>query len=820
MKLKIPKILEGDSLIEVLLAMVIFSASAVATVGAMNYSLFSAQGSLEISMARNEIDAQAEALRFIHDAYAGTLVNTTSVNLTSNYKDIWNAISSSANSNKNDGAPIDPYQSPTVCSQIYDEGVLSTYHAFALDTRNLANATSVSFIGADKTRDDGGAPYLQEASTFPRLVYGTTADGETDLINNNPSNSLYSVEGIWIYGIPSSTTIDDGRGGSQPEFFDFYINTCWYPQGQQHASTITTTIRLYDPRGSEATHIEVPVIYRNVTFRVTEEEGRYYKGNIGYTIDGDEYSVVSEEKCEDDELSTCAITVKVTKGSRAEEIFPNAKIASSFNSLTVTPTGINYRYNGSEITTVFDHYGSIPEYINDNIEIEVYFAGCKIKHICYDDQGADGGSMADQSASPGATVTLHPSNFWKDDYGFAGWTTQPNGRGDRYGPMQDFTMPEDGRGVRLYANWIKSAGTFQGGSSCSDGVTALTDTRDGNTYAVAKLKDGNCWMIENLRLDHNGIDNEGGSLAQGYGTADIRLFFRTETRPAFKGLPNIDPSDVEYFRFDLLNDIVNFLGDLDRRLTDENFSALTRGLVKYRRENTNSTSSNTGDGRWGNVYSFGNYYNFNAATADFVHDTKGAGVSVTNTSICPKGWRLPVQTLDKSYKDIWLPIPIYDIKFPFNRIDSIQVQNGYKRSDESTDDFQTLLNGLNNTIRGDTVINNSTLLRAYPNNFIYSGEGAGTSIDNRGTKGFYWTSTMLKVDVLKVMVANRLEISESATKTLEYTISAKEIIDDLAKDALRFNYDGITEKIAEAIDGSLERFDNQDHGYSIRCIKK
>ena len=28
----------------------------------------------------------------------------------------------------------------------------------------------------------------------------------------------------------------------------------------------------------------------------------------------------------------------------------------------------------------------------------------------------------------------------------------------------------------------------------------LTDTRDGNTYYVAKLKDGKCWMSQNLRL--------------------------------------------------------------------------------------------------------------------------------------------------------------------------------------------------------------------------------------------------------------------------------------------------------------------------------
>ena len=38
-------------------------------------------------------------------------------------------------------------------------------------------------------------------------------------------------------------------------------------------------------------------------------------------------------------------------------------------------------------------------------------------------------------------------------------------------------------------------------AASADGETAtLTDTRDNNTYTVAKLPDGNCWMTQNLRL--------------------------------------------------------------------------------------------------------------------------------------------------------------------------------------------------------------------------------------------------------------------------------------------------------------------------------
>ena len=35
----------------------------------------------------------------------------------------------------------------------------------------------------------------------------------------------------------------------------------------------------------------------------------------------------------------------------------------------------------------------------------------------------------------------------------------------------------------------------------------LTDSRDGNTYKVRKLADGQCWMIQNLRLGDSKLSN-------------------------------------------------------------------------------------------------------------------------------------------------------------------------------------------------------------------------------------------------------------------------------------------------------------------------
>lgn len=63
------------------------------------------------------------------------------------------------------------------------------------------------------------------------------------------------------------------------------------------------------------------------------------------------------------------------------------------------------------------------------------------------------------------------------------------------------------------------------GTANLSSVSALTDQRDDQTYAIAKLADGNCWMIENLRLDTEatrGATNE--ALAQGYGILPVHQF--------------------------------------------------------------------------------------------------------------------------------------------------------------------------------------------------------------------------------------------------------------------------------------------------------
>ena len=150
--------------------------------------------------------------------------------------------------------------------------------------------------------------------------------------------------------------------------------------------------------------------------------------------------------------------------------------------------------------------------------------------ICYYANSSSAeGTMGCQTVSTTATsAKLFASNFSRTGYGFAGWSDKfdyaTNPDAHFYGPNEtiSFTAGQytgDNPGLSLYAVWVKSEGNFQdanktasvcnnltqasapgSGTANLSSISALTDTRDNQTYAIAKLADGNCWMIENLRL--------------------------------------------------------------------------------------------------------------------------------------------------------------------------------------------------------------------------------------------------------------------------------------------------------------------------------
>ena len=241
--------LKGDTLIEVTLAIGIFSMVAVVVVAVVNSSASSAQTALEITLAREEVDAQAEALRFIHSAYISTNGGGAASNGEGKYAEIWEDITKNAKDKTNFSEDILKYN-PSTCDELYNVGKLADQGAFIINTKGLNNKNASDII-IRATEENGK---FNKASTYPRIIYSNPYNNLlfTDEKESNNTNSIERVEGIYVIAVKdidgTNIVADDSLNSkSQAAYYDFYIRTCWYGPGADHPSTISTVIRLYNP---------------------------------------------------------------------------------------------------------------------------------------------------------------------------------------------------------------------------------------------------------------------------------------------------------------------------------------------------------------------------------------------------------------------------------------------------------------------------------------------------------------------------------------------------------------------------------------------
>lgn len=408
-------------------------------------------------------------------------------------------------------------------------------------------------------------------------------------------------------------------------------------------------------------------------------------------------------------------------------------------SATMNPSDPSTSNTGSSITTTYAAYISTEQapdtytgkvkytMVHPNNAAEPFYPheiACEAGKICYQPSANDTlGTMGNQSASDGNDVTLYASNFSRTGYGFAGWSDaydyETNPDANFYGPNQTITVPTGttANGLSLYAVWVPSAGSLQSdattacngltqdpnnGTADLSSVTALTDERDNNTYAIAKLADGNCWMIENLRLENTGAHNTDGSLSQGYNSSFIGL-----------AAPESDNFNS--------NGVANYLYSTDGSTT-ATISGSNTGyrFPRYNNNNTNSRQSSSSYSTSNNTYSYGNYYTWHAVIADTTYYNTN-NQSIENTSLCPAGWRLPKggnnrNTANNEYLALGVAL------------------TGAQPANYSSQNFPNYTGDPEGT-------NASNSLRLYPNNFLYSGRFYGSWANGRGSGGGYWSST-------------------------------------------------------------------------------
>ncbi len=199
----------GDTLIEVLFAITVFSLVMVISLSLMNQGMSASIRSMQITLARQQVDSQAETLRFLNSSYVtayqpGVDILTTPKTPAGEYKKIL--------------ASIPPGK--------------ASVSAFGANGEVTCPAVPAgSFITNART-----AEYLTSASTS-----FVPADGVAEVIYGS-DNVLTQSKGLWIEAVRSPQV-----PGERTRYTDFHIRACWSAPGVDEPMNIGTIVRLYEP---------------------------------------------------------------------------------------------------------------------------------------------------------------------------------------------------------------------------------------------------------------------------------------------------------------------------------------------------------------------------------------------------------------------------------------------------------------------------------------------------------------------------------------------------------------------------------------------
>ena len=272
--------------------------------------------------------------------------------------------------------------------------------------------------------------------------------------------------------------------------------------------------------------------------------------------------------------------------------------------------------------------------------------------------------------------------------------------------------------------------------SAENETVRLMDTRDNKLYWVTKLKDGNCWMTQNLDYDipaggltsddsdinnASGIWNSSSTYAPQATSTDINVMTNTSITGTYSWDPGmyVKTTPTDYSK--MCGDVNGYDDPACAEAGWTNVSSMT-AMTEERTDGV-VTNGNTYDAH----YLVGNFYQWNAATAgsggtitsgeinDIPADLETNLVSAED-SICPKGWELP---------KVW------------GNTSFINLLSQY-----SSDDTSNIFTGLTTETMSGTI--NDGKIATAPLYLQYSG-GPGPGMDGTlryaGSRGAFWSST-------------------------------------------------------------------------------
>jgi type II secretory pathway pseudopilin PulG len=203
----------GDTIIEVMFAFAIFALVAVSSLTIMNQGIAAAQRSLEITLVRAQMDAQAEAIRYVHQAYVAAYQKDGAAPI--GVAAEWPKMTSKTTGKGAEEASDFGVTNGTVCPDLS-----------AIERPFILNARTATVWGSIPSSE----PLSGSLPPFAQVIY-------------NPDSSINQAYGVWVEAVPSDVTSSNGTG-----FVDFHIRSCWSGAGTNAPITLGTIVRLYEPR--------------------------------------------------------------------------------------------------------------------------------------------------------------------------------------------------------------------------------------------------------------------------------------------------------------------------------------------------------------------------------------------------------------------------------------------------------------------------------------------------------------------------------------------------------------------------------------------
>lgn len=202
----------GDTIIEVMFAVAVFAMIAVGSLSIMNQGVSAAQRSLEVTLVRQQMQAQAEAIRFIHDVYVTGYQQGGAA--PSGIASEWKTMTVD-----NAEATASPFgvAAAATCPATVPAG--SGFHPFILNARTATVWSQTPSM----------APASGTLPPFSQVMYNT-------------DSSIAHAYGMWVEAVPSGP-----QAAGAARYVDFHIRACWDSVGTNHPMTLGTIVRLYEP---------------------------------------------------------------------------------------------------------------------------------------------------------------------------------------------------------------------------------------------------------------------------------------------------------------------------------------------------------------------------------------------------------------------------------------------------------------------------------------------------------------------------------------------------------------------------------------------